>query len=273
MIQQLINFLRLIRWKNILIFLLFQTIVYFRFASKDIIPEYIWFNLILVLFASAGNMQNDLYDIKVDEFNKKITKMPFVKEYFNKLKIISLLLYLLGVFISYYVFYQSKNELFSLLLIIPVLLISYNIHLKRVAIIGNLVVSGAIAFVLFLTLYFFFDWQAFFIFYTAMAFLLNIIREIVKDIEDKEGDKQANYYTLPIISMFLTHLLIRILLISFWVIMYHYLDYFNEVQKICLIIISISMIYVVKLINAKKNKKASLVLKMMMLSGILTLLI
>jgi len=218
-------------------------------------------------------MQNDLYDIKVDEFNRKKTKITFVKQHYKELKYFSLLLYLLGIIISFFVFYQKNTELFSFLLLIPIVLTGYNIHLKRIALLGNLLVSGAIAFVLFLTLKYFFDWQAIFEFYVLMAFMLHLIREIVKDIQDKEGDKQANYYTLPIISMFLTYLVIKILVVSFWVSMVYYHEYFESIQKVVMIIISLSMIYVVMLINAEKIRTASLILKLLMLTGILTILL
>lgn len=36
--------------------------------------------------------------------------------------------------------------------------------------------------------------------YTAFAFLLTLVREIVKDAEDEEGDRKANYKTLPIVG-------------------------------------------------------------------------
>ena len=35
--------------------------------------------------------------------------------------------------------------------------------------------------------------------YAIIAFLINLTREIVKDIEDVDGDLNSNYKTLPII--------------------------------------------------------------------------
>ena len=274
MIQRLTNILRLIRWKNILIFLFFQTIIYLKYNDDAIQNSYIWFNLILVLFAAAGNIQNDLKDILVDKFNRKTSKIDFVQTHQAVLSIFVALLNLLGIAISFIIFFQSNRQLFLLLIIIPFVLTAYNVYFKRIALIGNILVSGAIAYVLYLTMVYFFVPIPIFNYYVLMAFLLNLLREIVKDIEDRAGDKQANYHTLPIISMFLTHLVIKTTTVYLWVISIQYFDLFlSLIQKIIVVIILLSTIYVIKLINAEKYKSASTMLKILMFLGILSIVL
>lgn len=117
--------------------------------------------------------------------------------------------------------------------------------------------------------------------YTLFAFLISLIREIVKDIEDKEGDAAENCNTLAVrlgtdvtknISIAL--LIILLIMIGFWV--YVLIHRQMPIAALSLIPAAIfSLTAILRLAFAKEKQhysQASMLLKMNMLSGILTLL-
>ncbi len=163
--------------------------------------------LTFIFAAAAGNVVNDIFDTEIDSINKP-NKLLIVNEigekkawvvYFMLLQftfITSLLFdYLLGAFWLF--FYQ---------ILISVLLFLYSKYLKKMPLLGNLAVSFLCALVVAIVIFAFaviskeksienqFIWC-----YVAFAFLSTLFREIIKDIEDQNGDKALNCKTLPVL--------------------------------------------------------------------------
>jgi 4-hydroxybenzoate polyprenyltransferase len=177
--------------------------------------------IISVLFITAGGyIINDIYDVEADKINKPnkifidktISKKNAWKSYF----LLTFLGLILGVFIS---FYKALGA-FSVIFIFTILaLYFYSKNLKKLPLLGNLITSLCIAFVIYIVYLFGFKYIEFFkltheeienatlflqiwvatILYAAFAFLTTLIREIIKDIEDVNGDLKINAKTLPII--------------------------------------------------------------------------
>ena len=273
MTQRLTSILQHIRWKNIVIFLLFQSIIYLRFTTTNTdVLTYVLFNLVLVFFAAAGNIQNDVYDILVDGFS---AKKKHIIAFENKKKWMQLvwILNVAGILLAFYLYGVNNRLLFFQLAIIPLFLSLYNLQLKRVALVGNVVVSGTIAYVLYQTLYTFFVPQKVYNFLILMAFLLHLFRELVKDIEDKDADKKAGYYTLPILSSFFTNLTIRAIAVGYLVSYKLYASYFSGItQHILVFLTVVAVFYSIFLVNNYKISRASAVLKITMLVGMLSIL-
>ncbi|GHC52461.1 4-hydroxybenzoate polyprenyltransferase [Ulvibacter litoralis] len=166
-----------------------------------------------VFIAAAGNIINDCFDIPIDLINKpskviigkRISETTANRLYFT--------LTILGVGIGFYLAnVVGKPTFASLFVIIAALLYFYSSTLKGVFLIGNILVSVLVA--LSVLIVGIFDvlpvlnpndkvlqlkaMQVVF-HYATFAFLLNLIREIVKDIQDINGDKNGGLQTIPIV--------------------------------------------------------------------------
>lgn len=118
--------------------------------------------------------------------------------------------------------------------------------------------------------------------YAFFAFIINLIREMVKDMEDIEGDYKANMNTLPIvIGRSRAKFLIFILsFIPIFTVVYYIVTFLYKQQLAVayfLVFILAPLIYIsVKLYNSETKKNyqhISTILKYTMLFGMLSLLI
>jgi geranylgeranylglycerol-phosphate geranylgeranyltransferase len=150
--------------------------------------------VVVFLVTGAGNAINDYFDHKIDAINKPERPIPSGRIALNNAGIYSAFLFVVGTAIAFYI-----NWLLGMIaLLSSLLMVYYAYDLKTKCIIGNLVIS-------FLTgLCFVFGGIAvgeiiISIYLGFYAFLLTMAREIVKDMEDMEGDKEMGATTLPIV--------------------------------------------------------------------------
>jgi geranylgeranylglycerol-phosphate geranylgeranyltransferase len=150
--------------------------------------------VVVFLVTGAGNVINDYFDHKIDAINKPERPIPSGRISLNNAGIYSAFLFVVGTAIAFYI-----NWLLGMIAFLSSLLMVYYAYdLKTKCIIGNLVIS-------FLTgLCFVFGGIAvgeiiISIYLGFYAFLLTMAREIVKDMEDMEGDKEMGATTLPIV--------------------------------------------------------------------------
>ena len=215
--NNIISFLKLIRLRNLIIISLTQLLIKFSlinpFLDNFILSNNQFYLLILAtLFITAsGYIINDIYDVKTDEVNKEkeriigklITSRNAIKWYitFN----------LLGLLLGTYTAYIVKIPLFSLIFIYCIIsLWIYSKRMKTSFLFGNLQVSLLTALSIFNVAIFDIipnginkkngEMMIFkiIIFYAAFAFIITFIREMIKDLEDIEGDKKIHAKTLAI---------------------------------------------------------------------------
>ena len=151
-----------------------------------------------VLIAAAGYMINDYYDVKIDYVNRphevivgkgiKRRMVIFLHSIFNFAGIG------LGFMISPRIGLINFTAAFFLWL--------YSNRLKREPFIGNLTVAFLTATAIFLVGYYYQKSELLILTYAIFAFFLNLIREIIKDIEDRHGDRKHGCRTLPIVLGF-----------------------------------------------------------------------
>lgn len=222
--QTLMAFFKLIRWPNLVFIALTQSLFYFLvFPSMLLKPEtplqVVHFLLLVfasVSIAAAGYIINDYFDLSIDRLNKP--NRVIVDKFISRRWIIiwHWVLSFIGIALSVYISYKTRNPIIGLVNTLSVLLLwFYSTHFKRKLLIGNLLVAALLAWVI-LVVYFFaganigiwandnlnFNEPRFFkitALYAGFAFMLSIIREVVKDLEDMRGD--AKYYckTMPIV--------------------------------------------------------------------------
>lgn len=210
--------LKLIRYKNLLMLAFMQVLFRYAFLKQQNIPlalndwQYGLLVLSTVLLAAAGYVINNIYDVATDNINKPedvvIGKGISETAGYN----IYIGLNITGVAIGFLLSNMILKPGFaSLFILIASLLYFYATTLKQIMILGNLVVAILLAVsVLIIGVFDLFpvtnsenQAQMASLFsiltdYALFAFMVNFIREIIKDIEDVNGDYNQGMNTLPI---------------------------------------------------------------------------
>ena len=301
-------FLKLIRYKNLLMVLLTMVLTKYALLNSIFIqvPErdyqFIILTISILLITSGGYIINDIYDLEIDRVNKPdkvyIEYQISKKKAWNIYLIFSALGLILGLYLSF--FESSKlNSLFFVIIII--LLFVYSKYLKKINILGNLVVSFSVSLVIYIT-YIFTSQELFFstslnefvvykinhtditspiITYSLFAFLTTLIREIIKDIEDINGDLLLKAKTLPIIigrkraskvAFFFTSILLVFLLIVLQFLKRNHL--FLGYGVIFILLPLLYFMYKLWSSETKKDfSKLSSLMKIIMFLGILSMLL
>jgi 4-hydroxybenzoate polyprenyltransferase len=305
------NFMRLIRYPNLIIVALTQYLLQYlilkpalsKIGIRPFLPDFPFFLLVLstVFIAAGGYIINDIEDLAIDKLNKPLKKQIVGRVYPLSFSWFFYAFFsILGFIISLYLAFYIHD--FVQLVIYPVavaLLWAYSKWLKRLPLIGNLVVAFFCAFVAFVVFYAqslykptsidfetgYLDFQAgiafIFVVYSILAFISTLFREIIKDIEDSEGDKAGNCRTLPIILGLEKSKWVAVvvgLFFLFVVVFFSFILRGEAVQKILLnAIISTPIIYALFLLKKAETKEAfaflSKLAKVIMLCGLVFLLI
>ena len=209
----MISFLRLVRFSNLLIVLatmLGVALFHARINNLELYHilnfNFFLFTLSTLLITAAGNIINDYFDIKADKINKP-NRLIVSKQIKRRWAIVLHLSFnTLSFFICLYLSVIFKN---SLLILFPFIAINilwfYSWYLKKKLFIGNLAIALLTGLVPILTAIYLneifpFKNQELFIVYVfaAIAFIQNLVREIIKDAEDVEGDKLIHVESIPI---------------------------------------------------------------------------
>ncbi len=212
------NYLNLIRYQNLIIIALVQVFIRFGLfiplGADSTLSNFEFALLVLatICIAAAGNIINDIYDVEIDAINKP-QKVIIGKTISEKTATFLFIIFnVMGVGLGYYLSNQvEKPEFLGFFIVISALLYLYASFLKSIVLLGNIIISLLVAssllmvglFDLFPTITFINqDYQSF-VFkivlnYAFFAFYINLMREIIKDIEDVDGDKNGEMNTLPI---------------------------------------------------------------------------
>jgi 4-hydroxybenzoate polyprenyltransferase len=222
------TWLQLIRWKNIL-FLAFIITSLFYGVITPYLHQYaivlpnsnLLFGLLLastILIAAGGYVINDYFDTKIDEINrptrvivgKQITRAQAATGF----QILLGLGVLCGVCIAMLL---SNMNIAFIYLVLSGILWFYSSSYKRQLIIGNLMIAICAFMTYFMVGYVvnaqlilsyqpaiyqttiitdIYSWTAGF---GLFSFLFTLLREIIKDIDDIEGDREMECHTIPIV--------------------------------------------------------------------------
>ena len=194
------NFLKLIRYKNILIISITQVLSYY-FLSPLIGLNDILSNRFLLLISStflsaaAGYIINDYMDVKLDMVNKP--KAVIIGKSISRRW--AILLHsgfnILAIFLAWQISYRVAGLVFTCSL----LLWMYSQYFKKSYLLGNFLVALMTASTIFILIPFDENTNTpACIAFSLVAFFSNLIREIIKDTEDMRGDSKFNAKTLPI---------------------------------------------------------------------------
>lgn len=219
----LLSFSKLIRWPNLIFIILaqclFQYCIYnplYQIKSSDTPGSFFLIMIASVFIAAAGYAINDYFDVNIDQVNKP-TKVV-VSNVISRRWVIfwHFFFSLAGIYLTLIAFpfqpywHIHLANLFSILF-----LWFYSTTIKKKLLIGNILIAILTAWVIGVVYFSKFtmteiidasnvtpkDLRLFklMILYAAFAFVLTIIREALKDIEDMEGDAKFGCKTLPIV--------------------------------------------------------------------------
>ena len=224
----------------------------------------------------AANLFNDALDIEIDKINKPYRFLITYPVNLIYIYITIIMFFIVGSLLTYKL--TSLSQSIVLFIVFPSLVL-YEILLKRLPIIGNIIVSLLVGIVFIYAEASFVNridvsWRFFY-----LAFLLNLIREIIKDIEDIDGDVKNNFQTAPVIlGLPKTIFLIRFLVIFFICtsLSPFYIYYFNKIYfPLILVTIHMPLLYIIwrlkENITSKECGVISKYLKFIIINGILIL--
>ena len=213
------NYLKLIRYKNLLILALMQLIFRYGFLELQNIPLALadWQYCILVLatvcIAAGGYIINNIFDVETDSENKPDNVI--VGKFISETKAYNLYIgfTIIGVALGFYLSNVIEKPSFaSMFIVIAATLYFYATSLKQSLLIGNFIVALLLSFsVIIIGIFDLFPITneenrpvmgllfGILLDYAIFAFIINFIREIVKDLQDVQGDLSQGMNTLPIL--------------------------------------------------------------------------
>ena len=161
--------------------------------------NYSLINLILLIIATIcalgyGNIINDIKDSDGDKINHPQRPIPQGEISKKQATVFAILLAIISLVTGYIVSLQH-----GVATLIPLLILTlYTLYLKGVPLLGNIVISMLVAY----TLVFggLGSTNTIIVVVPAvLAFLLNLCREIVKDMQDKAGDLKVGVHTTAVL--------------------------------------------------------------------------
>jgi len=303
-------FFRLIRWPNLVFIALTQSLFYFCILipsfHKGNPPlenllqpvEFLLLCLSSVFIAAAGYIINDYFDLDIDRINKpgKIVVEKIIKRRWAIIWhwIFSGMGILIGIFLSW----RLRNIFIGPSNIICVLLLwFYSTTFKKKLLIGNILISMLTSWVIgvlylcefrlhrFVDPEFhgaFFRVYKFTVVYASFAFVISLVREVVKDMEDMEGDVRYGCRTMPVVwglnaakffcACWLFVLVAALIVIQFYVLQF---GWWITIVFTCLLVIYPILRVLKKLSGATEQAQfhqLSQMIKSIMMMGILSMI-
>lgn len=303
-------FFKLIRWPNLLMIMVTQSLLNYMVIGHVLnlihvrLPlshfDFVLLMLSTVLMAAFGYAYNDVQDEQVDRINKNDQRIIGNSITAKNGLLISIIFLLTALLPAIYLAIKLQMiQLIFLHLIIAGGLWYYSTHLKKSLLVGNIIIS------LFTAMSIFIVWlyhlvvlrmdpvlmidaqkvtpfiHKIVLFYTAFAFVISMIREMVKDIEDQKGDAQFHMKTfvlkfgLPKTKIFISILVILMLLMLALAAYLSYTYDWTQLSIYLMIAVGIPLIYF--LMNLKKSQNQedytnlSILAKIIMAAGILSM--
>ncbi len=302
-------YLKLIRSNNLLIMAVTMFLVRYYLIMPPLgmvevnlqssLADFSLLVLAMILMSAGGYIINDIFDMDIDSTNRaggpivgNLVPLRLAK---NLYWFSNLAAFLIMVYLS---IRMANWQLLLIMVMLGGLLWFYSERYKRQMLVGNLVVAFVTsAGITMVWLFEFFQLQqdaAVFVqatrvmplmsglvfAYVLFSFLSTIIREIVKDIQDMEGDRRFGCRTFPIVYGEITGrnlaaglLIILIIMIGFW----QYILFLKDMKAAFMVLflaLGVGLAALVRLSFANKSEHYSTVsalLKLLMLAGILSI--
>ncbi|RYY84611.1 MAG: ubiquinone biosynthesis protein UbiA, partial [Chitinophagaceae bacterium] len=195
--------------------LLFYFCVFVPLYNPEVPPVRLaWLIAASVFIAAGGYVINDYFDLNIDQVNKPDKNV--INRYISRRWAIfwHWLLSSAGLLATVFAVGFHKSYLILANAVVILLLWLYSTSLKKKLLIGNIVISALTAWTILILFFAQVSFSAAFgvqdaatvkyfriaFLYGGFAFVLSLIREAIKDVEDLEGDRRYGCRTLPIVT-------------------------------------------------------------------------
>lgn len=286
------SFAKLIRIENLLLMalVLYVSNYYIYVKEGNALPTFylIILTISTIFIAAGGYVINDYFDLKIDKINKP-NELILEKTIHRKAGILWHLVFsITGLLGGIYLAYKTGHLSLSLIQILSIiLLLLYSNILKKILILGNLTIAllaGLLPVLPYIYAKLLYPQISIIttnalLSLSAFAFFTTLIRELIKDIQDMEGDTVGKRKTIPIVWGFLASkiiaffllLLLIIFLLPFLIYYYFQHQYTAVVYNLTLLIfpVILTIFLLIKYQEPKKFYILSAIMKWIMLAGII----
>ena len=223
------DYLRLLRVENLVfIAILMWVMTYWvaaavlgQYAMSDTIPWWLWLLMTLstVCIAAGGYVVNDYFDVKIDRINRPdrlvVTRTVSKDTAMTLFYVLTAVGVVMGLGCAWAVRSSAAGMVY---LLVPGLLWFYSASYKRMLLVGNLIVAFLSALPPLLVAMVQSAWltrvynqdllryipvgRDLYLWlggFALFAFLVTLAREIIKDLQDQNGDRELECHTLPIV--------------------------------------------------------------------------
>lgn len=306
------SLMQLFRLPNVLMIILTQVLLRYcivlPFLYADApdaispLPDFLILVAVTVFIAMGGYVINDYFDQKTDSINRP--ERQVVNRTISGQAAIQIHLILNGIAILLGFYLAWRIHTLTIALVFPfisALLWIYSARYKRELFWGNFIVAVLSACVILIVWLFEFFWMRLnavqfvsviagihsvtnvFLAYALFAFLVSMVREIIKDIEDAPGDAVVGCKTLPLVfgvavSGYVAGaiLVVMIFLLGFVQVILYRFGLFVVLWYFAGTVQSLAMFVVLRLAKASDKRDFHLlsnICKMIMLAGILSMVV
>jgi 4-hydroxybenzoate polyprenyltransferase len=298
-------FLRLVRLPNLFFIALSQALFQFciyHTLYKGAIPEgdtirFILLMLASLMIAAAGYIINDYFDINIDEVNKphrmvvdKVISRRWAIAWHFILSTSGIILTALALPVL------QKWYLIAANIFCVALLWFYSTSFKRQLLTGNIVISLLTAWAILIVFFSKVSLANAFgagdgshyklfriaVLYAGFAFIISIIREAIKDMEDMEGDVKYGCKTMPIVwginatkvyvAVWLIVLLAMLIIILIYILQFQWWLAVAYGVTTILFPLMVVLFKLKKSVTVQQYHQLSTITKLVMFTGILSML-
>lgn len=292
------------RWPN-LVFIALTQVLFEYCIYRKIYPsdnawdtrQFIFLVIASVVIAAAGYIINDYFDLNIDQVNKP--DKVVVNVLINRRWVIfwHMFLSLLGLFFTVFALPVALHWHLVLANFASIILLwFYSTNLKKQLLIGNVLISVLTAWVIMIIFFSKYPLHIssillvdhnearffrFAILYAAFAFIISLVREVIKDMEDVEGDRRYNCRTMPIlwginaskvfVAVWIIVLIAMIAVVQFYILPF---GWWHSVLY-CILLVLAPLVWIfLKLFRAQSPQdfhRLSSMVKLVMLTGILSM--
>lgn len=305
--EWLLHLAKLVRVKNLLIIALTQWFVrlylispvFYNYKIEHALgnAQFALFVLATLCIAAAGYIINDYFDMDIDRINKPDTMV--IGNFFmrNEAFRLHLIFNLTGIVLGFLSALLAGNiQLGFIFVVIAGLLWFYAKTFKKVFLLGNLLVAIITALTVLVTAYFethLFgsadllvvtankEVMASVLAYALFALLATLVREIIKDMQDVEGDSKYACKTIPVMlgiqkaKWFVTLLIVMLLCCLFFVQQHFFKDeLFLQISYLFIVLqlpLAVFLFYLISAVQKNDFAMLSSWLKIILLLGIFSM--
>ena len=264
-------------------------------------PGFILLSFASVLVAAAGYIINDYFDINIDQVNKPQKNVVDIIVSRRWAMLWHFVLSSIGILLSFYV--SWRTGLWYIVLAntgCVFLLFGYSVSLKKKLLAGNILISLLTAWVILILCFseirLFKDPSLipseialakqkivrFGFLYASFAFILSLIREAIKDMEDIEGDARYGSHSMPIawgiratkiyVAVWMIVLLALLVTVQVYILQFQW--WWPVIYSVLLIILPLLYVFykLFKAITPQQFHHLSSITKLVMLTGILSMI-